>query len=143
MMALGIRVGKKLAFIPDSVGAEARISEGDVLHLPVIVLYDEVMQSDMIQDFGTNTTFRDQLRVVLSEAAPWDTSHKYNIDNIEIFFENNITEPIDPSVKLVKSPKNYVRVELKDTLYDVLSNEYYIMPQFPVFTIIAKDSPMI
>jgi len=40
---MGIKVGKKLDFLPDKVGSEVRITNGDILHLPAIILYDEVM----------------------------------------------------------------------------------------------------
>lgn len=58
MKEMGIKIGHKLEFLPDKVGSEVRITDGDVIHFPVILLYDEFMQSDVISDFPTNSTFR-------------------------------------------------------------------------------------
>jgi len=58
MKEMGIKVGNKLEFLPDKVGSEVWITDGDVLHFPAILLYDEFMQSDVISDFPTNSTFR-------------------------------------------------------------------------------------
>lgn len=58
MKEMGIKIGKKLDFLPDKVGSEVRITDGDVIHFPAIILYDEVMQSDVISDFPTNSSFR-------------------------------------------------------------------------------------
>ena len=43
MKEMGIKIGKKLDFLPDKVGSEVRITDGDVIHFPAIILYDEVM----------------------------------------------------------------------------------------------------
>ena len=121
--------------------ADVKITDDDVIHFPVIILYDEIFQSDFIQDFGTNTTFKEQLGLVLSEPAPWDPSHKYNIDNIEIYYETNISELIDERIPIVKTSKKYEKIELSDTLESIITRGTCIVPQYPVFNIIAKDCP--
>ena len=59
MREKNFKVGQKLHFLPDQIGAEVWLTDDEVIHFPVIILYDESMQSDLIQDFGTNTTFKE------------------------------------------------------------------------------------
>ncbi len=35
------------------------------------------------------------LEEVFAESAPWDNEGKYTLDNIEVYFEANSTEPLD------------------------------------------------
>jgi len=52
-----IRIGEKIEYFPEKIGNGISIQNEDVLHFPAMFLYDEFMQSDMINDFPTNTTF--------------------------------------------------------------------------------------
>mmetsp|Transcript_6918 Transcript_6918/g.6076 ORF Transcript_6918/g.6076 Transcript_6918/m.6076 type:complete len:371 (-) Transcript_6918:21-1133(-) len=134
----GIKIGKKLHFIPQDIGANLYIDDYNNLHFPVIILYDEFMQCDFIQDFPMLTSFREQLTVVLSQAAPWDPSHRNKLSNIEVFFETNITEPLDSEEKIVEGNK-YVKVDLDSNLITVLKDEKHVVPQYPIFIVVAKD----
>ena len=40
----GIKMGKKLHFLPQDIGANLYLDESNFLHFPVIILYDEFMQ---------------------------------------------------------------------------------------------------
>lgn len=128
MKEYGVRVGKWIEYFPEKIGTEVKITDGDVLHFPAMFLYDEFMQSDIVNDFPTNTTFRDQLKEILKEKAPWDESHWYNIDNVWIFYECNITENIDKSTKKVESKTKYKEVRLGDTLYEIITQPTFVMP---------------
>lgn len=75
-------MGEKIEYFPEKLGNGITAENEEILHFPVMFLYDEFMQSDVVNDFPTNTTFRDQLKVVLKERAPWDETHRYNMDNI-------------------------------------------------------------
>lgn len=134
----GIKIGSKLHFLPQDIGANLYIDDYNILHFPVIILYDEFMQCDFIQDFGMNTTFREQLEQVLSQPAPWDPTHRNKIDNIDVFFETNITKPLDENEKIVEGDK-YVKVELDSLLLPVLQDERHVIPQYPIFIVVAKD----
>lgn len=135
----GIKIGKKLDFLPQDIGATPYIDNYNILHFPVILLYDEFMQSDFIQDFPTNSTFGEQLNVVLAQPAPWDPSHRYTLDNVDVFFETNMCEPLDSKEKIVEADKKYKKVDLSSNLLSVLQDETHVVPQYPIFTIVAKD----
>jgi len=62
------------------------------------------------------------------EKAAWDPNFWYNIDNVRIYYENNITELIDPSDKKVEAKTTYKEVRLGETLYEVITQPTYIMP---------------
>ncbi|CAI2371935.1 unnamed protein product [Moneuplotes crassus] len=134
----GIKIGSKLHFLPEDIGANLYIDEYNILHFPVIILYDEFMQCDFIQDFGMNTTFREQLSQVLSQPAPWDPEHRYKIDAVDVFYETNITAPLDADEKIVEGDK-YVKVDLDSELLPVLQDEKHVVPQYPIFVVVAKD----
>lgn len=140
LMSHGIKIGKRLHFLPEDIQANLFIDDYQVLHFPVILLYDEFMQTDFIQDFPADTTFREQLSMVLSSPAPWDPSHRYNIDNIDVFYETNITEPLDPKQSVVDTDDKYKKVKLDSDLLSVLQESTLIVPQYPIFIVIAKDS---
>ena len=137
----GIKIGKKLHFLPEDISANLFIDEHKVLHFPVILLYDEFMQTDFIQDFPANTTFREQLSIILSSPAPWDPSHRYNIDNVDVFYETNITEPLDSKQVVVDTDDKYKKVDMDSDLLSVLQESTLIVPQYPIFILISKDSP--
>lgn len=64
----------------------------------------------------------------MKEKASWDPNFRYNIDNVRIYYENNITELIDPSDKKVEAKSTYKEVRLGETLYEVMTQPTYIMP---------------
>ena len=84
------------------------------------------------------STFREQLTTVLSEPAPWDPSHRYKIDKVDVFYETNITEPLDSNVQIVEGSK-YVKVDLDSDLITVLKDEKHVIPQYPIFIVVVKD----
>mmetsp|Transcript_14843 Transcript_14843/g.17175 ORF Transcript_14843/g.17175 Transcript_14843/m.17175 type:complete len:179 (-) Transcript_14843:27-563(-) len=135
----GIKMGKKLHYLPEDIGAQIYIDGYNIIHFPVILLYEEFMQSDFIQDFPMNTTFREQLSIVLSQPAPWDPDHRYKLDAVDIFFETNISEPVDPKQKVVESDDRYTKVDLDSNLLSVLQDSAHIVPQYPIFVVVARD----
>lgn len=142
MKAQGIKIGKGVSFLPDDVG-EDMVVDGEVLRMPVVLLYDEFGQSELVNAFGTNVSFDEQLGLVLDTPAPWDNDHRYTVENIKVFYECNISDPIDPDTKVSKPEKPYKEVDLDKTLGEVLAEASHIVPQFPVFTIVAKDAEIL
>lgn len=66
------------------------IDKSKVLHWPVVLLYPEVMSSDIIEDFCETDMFSSHLDVMFSESSPplpWDTENAYTRGNIELYFE--------------------------------------------------------
>lgn len=137
----GIKIGKKLHFLPQDIGANLYIDDYNILHFPVILCYDEFMQCDFIQDFPHHNSFREQIAIVLANAAPWDPTHRYKIDNVDVFFETNISEPLDSREKVVSSDKKFIKVDLDSDLLSVLRDERHVVPQYPIFNVVARDFP--
>lgn len=135
----GIKIGQRLHHLPQDIGASLYIDDYNILHFPVIILYDEFMQCDFIQDFPSNSTFREQLTVILAEPAPWDPTHKNKINNVKVFFETNMSQPLDDVDKVVSCDKKYKQVDLDSELLPVLQDEHHIVPQYPIFIVVAKD----
>jgi hypothetical protein len=109
MRAKKIKIGKKVHYLPEIV--EVAISEdfSNILHFPVLILYDEFMATDFIQDWPENSTLREQLEPVFAESPPWDNEGKYRMDNIEVYFEADSTVPLDQKDKAKdKSTKKYI-----------------------------------
>ena len=135
----GIKIGKQLHYLPQDIGASLYIDDFNYLHFPVILLYDEFMQCDFIKDFPMNSTFKEQLAIVLADPAPWDPSHKNKLENVEIYFETNMSELLSSSDTVVSCDKKYKKVDMNSDLLSVLRDEHYVVPQFPIFTIVARD----
>lgn len=58
-----------------------------MLHFPVLLLYDEYMQTDFIQDWEESVTLKDALMPIFYEQAPWDQYGEYSMKTIEVYFE--------------------------------------------------------
>lgn len=43
MKEFGVKLGRQLDFLPDHIGGDVKITDDEILHLPVLILYDEVM----------------------------------------------------------------------------------------------------
>ena len=95
MRAKKIKIGKKVHYLPEIVEVAINEDFSNVLHFPVLILYDEFMATDFVQDWPENSTLREQLEPVFSERPPWDNDGKYRMDNIEVYFEADSTAPLD------------------------------------------------
>ena len=104
-----IKIGKKVHYLPEIVEVAINEDFSNVLHFPVLILYDEFMATDFVQDWPENSTLREQLEPVFSERPPWDNDGKYRMDNIEVYFEADSTAPLDQKDKAKeKSTKKYI-----------------------------------
>lgn len=102
--------------------------DGSHLVWPVVLLYPEYSQSDLIEAFNEQTTFEDHLKVVFGEPAGWDEERKYRPDTIEIYYENFDKQ------KLMKLKKT-------STLLDAIRKDgYKIQHGSPQFILLAKGS---
>ena len=77
----------------------------------------------------------------MGAGLPWDEKQSYRMDTIEVYFETNMTKPLDPGVKVVETKQKFKKCELNSKLIDVLRDELYIIPQFPAFYVVAKGTP--
>jgi hypothetical protein len=106
-----------------------------------LLLYDEYMQTDFIQDWQEDITLRDMLTPIFATFPPWDENCDYEMSSIEVYYENDQTKPLDSKdTAREKAKKKYTKVELKQTLLEVLVMPNHIIPQYPVLKIVSTDN---
>ena len=135
-------MGKKLNFLPEAVEMQIDLDNKGKLHFPVLLLYDEYMQTDFIQDWQEDQTVREVLTPIFCTQAPWDSNHDYTMQTIEVYIELDQTKPLDGRYDLPekKATKKYQKVALNETLIKILQNSNYIIPQYPILKIISNES---
>ena len=69
------------------VDAKMSIDKKGLITFPVLLVYDEVMQVDLVQEWREDQTFADALRPIFNERAPWDVEGVYRLDCIEVYME--------------------------------------------------------
>lgn len=68
------------------------VDEEGILHWPVLFVYPETMQQDIIQDVQENHILSDHLDIMFSPGAEplhWDTQKQYTRNNIEVYYLAN------------------------------------------------------
>ncbi|XP_057548964.1 uncharacterized protein LOC130827305 [Amaranthus tricolor] len=145
------------------------IDKSKILYWPVLLLYPEVMSSDIIEEFCETDMFSSHLDTMFSETCPplqWDKENVYTRENIELYYEAGSSVPLsktqilhnllegtpgagavsideDTSQSYVKAgghSSRWVKVNEKRTLHDVLKEPNYVIPGIPVFYIVSKRS---
>ncbi|KAJ1653976.1 HSP70/90 co-chaperone [Dispira simplex] len=97
---------------------------------PVLLMYPEFRETDVIQAFDELSTFQDHLDCVLEHPAPWDPDHRYNPHNVDLYFEYHPNPAADP--KLLK-------VGTRCTLAQAVSHpQYTVVNQMPAFIVLPK-----
>ena len=84
------------------------------LSWPIVLLYPETQQSDLIARFNENSTLREQLEVVLSESPGWDTEGRYNVGSVRV-------------AVLMEGENQYFNVKMEQTLLSILKHPKYIL----------------
>ena len=109
-----LKLGKKVHFLPEIVDVNIWLDDDGLLHFPVLVLYPEYMTSDFIQDFREDQPLSDQFNAIFRDRAPWDEENKYTPQSIEVYFEANVSAPLDPKDKSkTNQSKKYYKCDLK------------------------------
>jgi hypothetical protein len=72
--------------LPQLAEQEIRVS-GTQLVFPVVMLYDEFNQFDVVSDIKEDTPISEIIEHILHNGLPWDTNHTYNKDSMELFAE--------------------------------------------------------
>ena len=134
-----IKLGKQVHHLPEIVEVAITEDSQSKLHFPVLILYDEYMATDFVQDWPEDISLKDQLVEVFKELPPWDQDGRYKIDTIEVYFEADVSTPLDPKDKAKdKSNKKYIKCSLESSLLEVLQHRHHIVPQYPVLKVISK-----
>ncbi|XP_074279052.1 uncharacterized protein LOC141604183 [Silene latifolia] len=164
----GVKVGK--AMYRELTGIKKPyLDKNNILHWPVLLLYAEVMSSDLIEDFCETDMFSSHLDMMFSEDSPplsWDKDNAYTRENIELYFEvgslvclskteilQNLLEgtaaaksidedntSLDRWNPAGRDPSRWVKVNEKRTLHDVLKEPNLVIPEIPVFYVVSKRS---
>ncbi|KAJ2522831.1 HSP70/90 co-chaperone [Coemansia sp. RSA 1939] len=105
---------------------------------PVVFVYPEAKQSDLVERFDETRTLREMLRdEVLAHPPPWDSPSrpKYSVDNIDAFFIHRPVGGLDRDERLV-------RIGLDTCLASALDNEKYVIRDgVPVFIVLPRNDP--
>lgn len=128
----GIKRGPSMFDMSNFQGysADPYLDDKNNLHWPVLMLYEEALQSDFIQDFHEATSFLAQLKPMMypkSPYQPWDTKKEYRIRNIKL------------EVELVdKVTKDTYRKEvpLTSSLSDIINYCDFTVPHIPTFIVL-------
>ncbi|KAK2154532.1 hypothetical protein LSH36_266g03024 [Paralvinella palmiformis] len=112
-------------------GAKVHLDTNGILRWPMLFVYPEYGQTDLIESFPENTRLSDQIEVMFgaqTEKAPWDKEQKYTPQNIEMYFEER------EAGKLHKVDKDSM-------LQDLLKHKRYVVyGGTPSVIVIVKDS---
>lgn len=101
--------------------------ESKELIWPVVFLYPEFKQSDIVQCFYENSSFRDQLEDILSSPAPWDPEFNYTLSSAQVFYESQ--------------DNRLVAVDLNQCLKNVLEEPgYFIKDGVPNFILLSSKT---
>ncbi|KAJ0966546.1 hypothetical protein J5N97_023463 [Dioscorea zingiberensis] len=150
----GYKLGK--AMYRELTGLKKPIlDKSGILHWPVLLLYAEVMSSDLIEDF-------------YSPPLEWDKKHEYTRDAVELYYQAGIgalmskkevlrhllegtvasealceeDNDAEQSPQTFISPRSgkWIKVNEKKTLHDVLHQPDYVIPGIPVFFVVSNRS---
>ncbi|KAI8927767.1 hypothetical protein BC831DRAFT_451011 [Entophlyctis helioformis] len=124
------------------------------LHLkfPVLFLYPEFGQSDYIAEFDETDSFYVHFETMFTEPAPWDPTHAYHPQGLELYFETHPsvyypqreTELVSVlrSVTAANSPsQSAAHKYVYTTLGDVLRHEKYrLVDGICTFMVVARGS---
>ncbi|CAG8475500.1 4871_t:CDS:2 [Acaulospora morrowiae] len=100
---------------------------------PVMFLYPEYKETDFIAEFNEENTFQDHLDVMFENPAPWDASHRYKPDNVQVYHEYILTTGNEVKPKLLKIANSC-------TLKEVLSHPRCVVKNgIPGFIILSGE----
>ena len=95
----------------------------------MIFLYPEYGQTDFIESFNENDTFKQHLIAMFGNEPPaWDVNHKYKVDNISVGYQSLITGEM-------------VKIDSNKTLKDILTQKQFIVESgIPMFILAIGEN---
>ncbi|GAB4841271.1 hypothetical protein Ancab_022003 [Ancistrocladus abbreviatus] len=119
------------------------LDNNNILHWPVLLLYAEVMSSDIIEDFCETDMFSSHLDVGSAVCLSKAEVLHYLLEGTAGSGVVNLDEEKGSS-ELSKSAgrghSKWVKVNEKRTLNDVLKGSDFVIPGIPVFYVVSKSS---
>jgi tetratricopeptide (TPR) repeat protein len=134
LTSAGINVGNRSEVSSDQWAQQRAhkpyFDETGVLHVPILILYDEYQQSDFAQDVACDTPLGDLIESMLP--CPWDDKGRYQmIEGLTVFYK------IDDGVAMPK----YYRVDPDWQIFEILRTKTYLMPSLvPTFHVVPEGS---
>ena len=127
-------------------GAKYYVGEKKELHMPLILLYPEVGQSDFLRDVDEYATMNDVLNILFpvgQPPLPWDEHNQYRNGNLEVFcYIPQSDKPLDKLNGIDDANGVKLPVPLKMGLGHALAQlckKGHLVPKFPTFCIAPKQ----
>ena len=131
----------KIALLPDGE-----------LTFPVLFLYPEFNQSDIISAFKESDTFYSHFELMFGEPSPWDPNHTYHAQTLDWYFETKVEKYSKTPQELVSclksvnavgapaqtAPQKYVLMTLKDVLQNP---KHTIVNGVVQIIVLSRNSP--
>ncbi|KAL5486492.1 hypothetical protein EMCRGX_G018980 [Ephydatia muelleri] len=114
---------------PHPSGKRVHLDKDGALVWPVLFLYPEFGQTDLVEAFVENQLFEEHVDAMLgSERPPWDVKNQYTPSNVELYFQDPTTDECVP-------------VDLHSTLGNVLAlPRYKVVSGTPSFIVLAAGT---
>ncbi|KAJ3415908.1 Tetratricopeptide repeat protein 4 [Chytridiales sp. JEL 0842] len=112
------------------------------LTFPVLFLYPEFSESDLISAFEEDSAFIDHIEFMFGASQPragWDAKGIYTPDKIEMYFE---TRPdLDPLKANKNEQRRLMKVDTEATLVEIISHpEYRVVDGIASFFVLSSGS---
>ncbi|VDO99974.1 unnamed protein product [Soboliphyme baturini] len=75
--------------IPLRAGVRVRLNSQNCLEWPVLFLYPEHNQSELVEKFEETSTFLQHLEHMFATSAPWDENHNYTLADLQLIFPSS------------------------------------------------------
>lgn len=114
----------------EATGACVFLDDNGALHWPVLFLYPEHRQTDFISALCETSNLLDHLNVMFgAELPPWDSDRKYLPQNLQVFFEDQVSESL-------------YQVDVTAPLLQTLQHSRYrVQDGTPSFIVMVAASP--
>jgi len=129
----GIKLKQQYHKIPTNYEAKIYLDEENILHFPVLIVYEEFNTTDYLRDVEENSMISDLLETLFSEDFPADKDKKYNLNTVKCFLEMSDMDPM-----LKKEVNSYFPLRNDETLIDVLRHSKVYMNGIPVIFIVSQ-----
>ena len=129
----GIKLKQQFHKIPPNYASMIYLDEENVLHFPVLIVYEEFNTTDYLRDVDENSLISDILETLFSEDFPADKEKKYNMNTVKCFLEMSDMDPM-----LKKEVNSYFPLRNDEKLIDVLRHSKVYMNGIPVIFIISQ-----
>lgn len=131
----GIKLKPQYHKIPPSYESQIYIDEENLLHFPVLIVFEEFNVTDYLRDVPEDSMISDILELLFSESHPADKEKKYNKNTVKCFLEMS-----DYDFLCKKEMNMYYPIREDESLIDILRNKSVYMNGIPVILIVSQIS---